>query len=58
VEDNAVVEAVPGELREILDGLGRVGGKELDLDRAVVGVKRGVRHAASLRGNVRGGGDP
>ena len=37
VEDEPVVEAVAGELREVRDGLRRVVGEELDLDRALAG---------------------
>ena len=44
MEDDAVVEAVACELHEVLDGLRRVVGKELDHDRAVVRVHRRVHH--------------
>src|SRR3954465_14472243 len=44
VEDHAVVEPVAGELAEVLHGHGRVVVEELDLDRAVVRVKRCAAH--------------
>src|SRR5437764_10532886 len=42
VEDDAVVEAVAREALEVLDGLRRVLGEELDLDRAVVRMENGA----------------
>src|SRR5581483_5860545 len=48
VEDDAVVEAVARELREVLDRLRRVVGIELDADRAVVRMQRRLAHARSL----------
>ena len=48
VEHDAVVEALPGEALEVLDGLGRVGRVELELDRAVIGVERCVGHTPEL----------
>ena len=45
MEDDAVVEAVARERGEVLDGLRRVLGEELELDRAVVGVQRRIGHA-------------
>src|SRR5262249_57179534 len=47
VEDDAVVEAVAGELAEVLDGLGRVVVVELDVDRPVTGLQRGGAHGSS-----------
>src|SRR5436190_7277227 len=47
VEDHAVVEAVAGELAEVLDGLGRVVIEELNRDRAVIGVQGCVAHLGS-----------
>src|SRR3954468_13419580 len=44
VEDHAVVEPVAGELAEVLHGHGRAIVEELDLDRAVVRVKRCAAH--------------
>ena len=37
-----------GELREVLDGLGRLVGVELDLDRPFAGVERRLCHAPTL----------
>jgi hypothetical protein len=48
VEDDAVVEAVPGELDEVRDGLGSVLLEELEFDRAVVRVQRHGSHIVSL----------
>ena len=45
MERQAVVVALGGKLDEVPDGLGRVLVVELDVDRAVVGVERCVRHA-------------
>jgi hypothetical protein len=39
MEDEPVVEAVAGELAEVLDGLRRVVVEELDRDRACVGLE-------------------
>src|SRR5215208_3794037 len=44
MEDQAVVIAVLRKLGEVVDGLGRVLGEQLHLDRAVVGMHRGLAH--------------
>jgi hypothetical protein len=44
VEDELVVEAVGGELAEVLDRLGRGVLEQLELDRPMVGVQRGGAH--------------
>src|SRR4029079_8174197 len=44
VEDHAVVEAVARELAEVLDGLGSVLVVQLELDRPVGCVRRGLTH--------------
>ena len=46
VEDEPVVEAVGGELAEVLDRLRRVVVVQLDDDRPGVGLKRRLRHGA------------
>ena len=48
VEDQPVVEALAGELGEVLDRLRGLVGKELDLDRSFAGVKRGFGHAGTV----------
>src|SRR5262245_11911044 len=48
VEDDAVVEAVARELREVLDGLGRIVVEELERDVAVVGVERRRGHGRTV----------
>ena len=48
VEREPVVEALAGELREVLDGLRGLAGKELDLDRPFAGVERRVCHAVTV----------
>ncbi len=48
MEREAVVEAVGGELREVLDGLRHLFWEELDLDRALAGVERRLCHAPTL----------
>ncbi len=50
VEDEPVVEALAGELREVRDRLRGILGEELDLDRALAGVKRCLCHGATLAG--------
>ena len=47
VEDDAVVEAVARELREVLDRLRRVVVEELDRDRAVIRVQRCGAHVSA-----------
>src|SRR5947209_12259444 len=44
MEDDAVVEAVSGELQEVFDGVRGVVVEQLDRDRAVAGVQRRCRH--------------
>ena len=48
VEDQPVVEAVAGELGEVLDGLRRLVRIELDLDRPFAGVQCGFGHAVTV----------
>ena len=48
VEDQPVVEALAGELGEVLDRLRGLVGEELDLDRSFAGVKRGFGHAETV----------
>ena len=48
MEDQPVVEALAGELGEVLDRLRRLVGKELDLDRSFAGVERGFGHAGTV----------
>jgi hypothetical protein len=48
VEDEAVVEAVAGELREVVDGLRRLVREELELDRSFSGVQRGFGHGGTV----------
>ena len=55
VEGEAVVEAVGGELREVLDGLRRILVEELDRDVAFAGLHRRDGHAG---GPFVGGGCP
>ena len=45
MEDQPVVEAVAGELGEVLDRLRSLVGEELDLNRSFAGVKRRFGHA-------------
>src|SRR5436190_609180 len=45
VEDHAVVEALAGQLDEVLDGPRRGPGIELELDHALIGVQRRLSHA-------------
>src|SRR3712207_9064223 len=55
VEGQAVVEAVAGELAEVLDRLGGVLVEQLDLDGAVAGVQGGSGHLLDLLAS--GGGE-
>jgi hypothetical protein len=48
MEDQAVVEALTGELGEVLDRLRRLVGEELELDRAFAGVERRCGHCRTV----------
>ena len=55
MERDAVVEAVAGELREVLDRLGRVLVEELDGDGAVCSVERRVGHGGTVSESLASG---
>ena len=55
VEDHTAVEAVAGELAEILDRLRRLALEQLDLDRAVIGMQGRCAHrSGTLSGRGQG----
>ena len=52
MEDQPVVETVAGELDEVLDGLRRVVGEQLEANRAVIGLEPRVHRMVSASGSI------